>query len=225
MRKQKINIGVHGFSFHSLVLYTQGTFSSWYKVLIQVGETNIWQPHLAKIKYAEINFTYRCSVFKLNNNTLFWPDLFVLVGLGSETNPSMAKDTGANQAGPQTCLNSRVVFCFHKSLLYMFSFFIFSHFLVICIQSRLIPPSPSCCLCVRAGANLETQEGPVDFSSCACGLQQLKCSISIAAPTVPACAWTFWQSATQGAPWACRESGRVCANLGTGLHHIRTEHG
>lgn len=27
--------------FHLLMLYTQGTFSSWYKVLRQVGETNI----------------------------------------------------------------------------------------------------------------------------------------------------------------------------------------
>lgn len=167
-----INIGVHGFSFHSLVLYTQRIFSSWYKVLIQVGETNIWQPHLAKIKYTEIHFTYRCSVFKLNNNTLFWPNLFVLVGLGSETNLSMAKDTGPKQVGPRTCLNSRVVFCFCKSLLYTFSFFLCPPFPVIFIQSRLIPPSPSHCIYIRAGANLETQDGAVDFSSCACGLQQ-----------------------------------------------------
>jgi len=41
MRNKMINICIHGFSFHLLVLYTQGTFSSWYKVLRQVGETNI----------------------------------------------------------------------------------------------------------------------------------------------------------------------------------------
>lgn len=41
MRKRVINICVHGFSFHFLMLYTQGTFSSWYKVLRQVRETNI----------------------------------------------------------------------------------------------------------------------------------------------------------------------------------------
>lgn len=101
--------------FHLLMLYTQGTFSSWYKVLRQVGETNIWQPHLAKIKYTEIHFTYRCFVFKLNTTTLLWPNLFILVGLGSEANPNMAKDMGPNQAGPQICFNCGAVFCFHKS--------------------------------------------------------------------------------------------------------------
>lgn len=118
MRKRAINICVHVFSFHLLVLYTQGTFSSWYKVLRQVGETNIWQPHLAKIKYTEIHFTYHCSMFKLNTTTLLCPNLFVLVGLGREAVPNMAKDMDSNQAGPQTCLNYRVVFRFHKSPLF-----------------------------------------------------------------------------------------------------------
>lgn len=220
MRKKMINIGVYGFSFHSLVLYTQGTFSFWYKVLTQVGETNIWQPHLAKIKYTEIHFTYRCSVFKLNNNTLFWPNLFVLVGLGSETNPSVAKDPDPNQAGPQTCLNSRLCLLLQIPSLYLLSlnFSCFSSYL----QSRLIPLSLSGYICVRARANLETQEGPVDFSSCAYGLQQPKCSILIATPTVLVCAWPFWGPHKELLEHAGR--GRVCANLSTGLHHIRTEH-
>lgn len=188
-----INIGIHGFSFHSLVLYSQGTFSSWYKVLIQVGETNIWQPHLAKIKYREIHFTYHCSAFKLNNNTLFWPNLFL--GLAVRQTPAWQRIQVQTKQVHKHAWTAGCV-CFCKSLLYIFSLFGFPHFPVICIQSRLIPPSPSGYTCVRAGVNLETQEGPVDFSSCACGLQQPKFSILIGTATVPVCARPFWESAT-----------------------------
>lgn len=148
-----INIRVHGFPFHSLVLFTQGTFSSWYKVLIQVGEINIWQPHLAKIKYTEIHFTYRCSVFKLNNNTLFGPICSCWAwqwdkpqrGKRYRSKPSRS----TNMLEQQGC-----VLLLKIPSLYLLS--VLPPVPAICIQSRLIPPSPSHYICIRAGANLET---------------------------------------------------------------------
>lgn len=78
--------------------------------------------------------------------------------------------------------------CFCKYLLCTFALLVFPPFPVICIQNRLIPPSPS------------------GYSSCACGLQQAKCSTLIATPTVPVCAWPFWERA----PGACREWKGLC---------------
>lgn len=166
-------------------------------------------------------------MFKLNNTTLLWPNLFILVGLGSEANPNIAKDMGPRQAGPQICLNCGAVFCFNKSHLFSFSSFIFSLSSPICIQIRLILPSPSCCLCVNSRGRLRNA-GETGCSQPLCLLRchalQPKSSILIATPTalgqhVPG---LFGRMLPKE---SLEHAGslRVCANLSTELHHIRTE--
>lgn len=136
---------------------------------------------------------------------------------------------GPNQAGPQICLNCRVVFCFHKSTLFSSSSLILSVSSPICIQIRLIPPSPSCYLHVSSRGRLRNAgETGCSQPLCLlqyCTLQQLKSPIPITTPTaLRHCVPGPLGGMPPKEPLKHAGSLRVCANLSTELHHFRTEY-
>lgn len=145
-----------------------------------------------------------------------------------QTLPKTAEDIGPNQAAPQICLDCRFVFCFHKSLLFSYSFSIFSLSSPICIHIKLIPPSLSCCLCVSHRGRLRnTGENGCSQPLCLlqwCALQQLKSPIPIQNPQPQANVCPVLLGGCCPRSPSNMQGVKVWANLSTELHHIKSEH-